>query len=373
MIFRFSAKNSADLFFLSLVIILVIFGLVMLASASSDISRLRFGDSFYYLRHQILYGLLFGILGFVFGFFIDLHFLEKLAPFLLILGLIFLILVFTPLGFKSGGSERWLNISSFSFQPAEFLKLAFLTYLSAWLSQKQWRSKNWSQGFLPFLFLTATFSVLLFLQPATTTAIIILVSSLITYFTAGAKIKFMAVFVLTFFLIVSLFVALTPYRLKRISSWLTNVKDQNTDIFGSGYHLNQALIAIGSGRLFGVGYGQSTTKINYLPEAIGDSIFAVIAEELGFVGSVGLILLFLLFIWRGMFIAQRAPDYFSRYLTIAFVSLIGFQAFVNISANIGLIPLTGVPLPFISYGGTSLAVFLTMSGIILNISKWQKR
>jgi len=371
MIFRFSSKSSPDYFFLEILLVLIIFGLVMLTSASSDIGRLRFGDSYYYIKHQLLYGLLLGIIGFLIGLFIDFRFLEKLAPLFLILSIISLILVFTPLGFKSGGSERWLSLGPLSFQPGELLKLTFLIYLSSWLSRNLKRSKSFTQGFLPFLFLAAIVSLLLFLQPATTTAIIILAASLIMYFTAGAKIKFLVALVLVTLLGVAVLITVTPYRFQRITSWLTSFKGQNADILGKGYHLNQALIAIGSGRIFGVGYGQSTTKINYLPGSIDDSIFAVIAEELGFVGSAGLVFLFLLFIWRGINIAAAAPDNFSRYLVTSFISLIGLQAFINIGAISGLIPLTGIPLPFISYGGTALAVFLTMSGIILNISRWR--
>jgi len=153
--------------------------------------------------------------------------------------------------------------------------------------------------------------------------------------------------------------------LERVLTFLNPERDP----LGAGYHLNQALITIGSGSWFGVGYGQSTTKLKYLPEPIGDSIFAVIAEELGFIGALSLVIIFLLFIWRGFHIARKAPDNFSRWLALGFTSLIGIQAFINIAAISGFFPLTGVPLPFISYGGTALAVFLTMSGLIVNISR----
>jgi cell division protein FtsW len=188
------------------------------------------------------------------------------------------------------------------------------------------------------------------------------------YFMAGARMSFLIIAVLIAAITVSLLVYFTPYRFKRVLAFI----NPEIDPLGSSYHINQAKIAIGAGGLFGVGFGQSTTKLKFLPEPIGDSIFAVIAEELGFVGAVAVVLAFLIFVWRGLRIAKGAPDTFSRVLTAGFVSVIGLQAFVNIAAISGLIPLSGVPLPFISYGGTALAVFLTIAGIIANISKYSR-
>lgn len=361
-------KNPPDYFFLSLILLLVVFGFVMLTSASSDLAKIRFGDSYYYLRHQLIYGLAIGIVGFLAGFFIYYRAWEKLSLVLLLLSLFLLVLVFTPLGLKIYGSERWLNVFGVTVQPGELIKLSFLIYLSAWVSRSRIRGRSLKEGLLPFLFLIGIVSLLLIMQPSTTTAVIIFGTSLLTYFTAGAKFKFLIASLFLCVLAFSLIVYFTPYRLERVMSFL----NPDSDELGKTYHINQALIAIGSGGISGVGFGESTTKLKYLPEPITDSIFAIIGEETGFLGSLFLVLLFFVLVSRGLIIAKRAPDNFGRLLATSFISLVGLQAFVNIGAISGLLPLTGVPLPFISYGGTALAVFLTMSGIMLNISRYRR-
>lgn len=362
------SKTNPDYVFLGFIAILTIFGLVMLASASSDLAKIRFGDSYYYLKHQLLYGFLVGAVGFFVGSVVHYRVWEKLALPILLVGVILLILVFTPLGLKIYGSERWLNIGGVTLQPGELMKLSFLVYLSAWISRNRLRGKSWAAGLMPFLFLVGVVSFLLLMQPSTTTAIIIFGSSLLTYFTAGARFRFLIVSILLCVLAFSIIVYFTPYRLERITSFLNPTVDE----LGKAYHINQALLAIGSGGFSGVGFGRSTTKLSYLPEPLSDSIFAVIAEELGFLGSSFLVILFLLFVWRGLNIAKHSTDSFGRLLATGFTSLIGLQAFINIGAISGLLPLTGVPLPFISYGGTSLAVFLTMGGIVFNVSKYRR-
>lgn len=361
-------KNPPDYVFIIIVGILVVFGLVMLSSASSDLAKVRFGDSYFYLKHQIFYGLSMGILGFLATSFIYYHRLRKLATILLFLNIIAMILVFTPLGLNAKGATRWLDLGGFSFQPGETIKLTFLIYMASWLSKSKYRSKSFSEGLLPFMFLLGIVMVLLLAQPSTTTAVILFAASLLMYFTAGAKFRFIVAIALLVALGLSVLIYTTPYRMERILTFF----NPSIDELGSSYQINQALTAIGSGGIFGVGYGKSTTKINYLPEPIGDSIFAVIGEELGLFGSGFLIMLFLAFTWRGLSIARNARDNFGRLLTISFVSLISIQASINMGAISGLIPLTGVPLPFISYGGTALAVFLIMSGIIVNISRYRK-
>ncbi|MDI6734305.1 MAG: putative lipid II flippase FtsW [Patescibacteria group bacterium] len=365
---RFStSKSFADPFFVILLFILVIFGLVMLTSASSDLAKIKFGDSYYYLKHQLLYGLSAGLVGFFIGVFVYYRHWQKLALPILIVSLITLVLIFSPLGSSIKGGDRWLNIGGFSFQPSELLKLTFFIYLASWISKNESRSKSFSQGFLPFLVLVGSVIILLLLQPSTSTAVLIFLASILMYFTAGAKIRFLAIAILVAALGITLVVYFSPYRMQRILTFINPEVDQ----LGSSYHINQAQTAIGSGGLKGVGFGQSTTKLNFLPEPIGDSIFAVIGEEFGFIGSISVVFIFLLFIWRGIMIAKSIADPFGRMLTTGFTSLIGLQVFVNIGAISGLIPLTGVPLPFVSYGGTALAIFLTMSGIIVNISKYR--
>ena len=365
-----SRKASApDYVFLGVVAFLVVFGLVMLTSASSDLAAARFGNSYYYLTHQLLFGLLPGLIGFCVGFFVYYRHWERWATVILIASIVLLILVFTPLGHAEKGATRWLSIGSFTFQPSELLKLTFFIYLASWISRNEARRKSFSEGFLPFMLLVVGVVVLLIVQPATTVAILIFAASLGMYFTAGGRFSFIVVAVLIAGLGISLLIAVTPYRMQRILTFL----HPNSDTQASGYQITQAQNAIGSGRLLGVGFGKSTTKLKYLPEPIGDSIFAVIAEELGFVGATAVVLAFLFLVLRGLRIARGAPDEFSRLLVTSFTVVLGLQAFVNMGAISGIIPLTGVPLPFVSYGGTALAVFLTMCGVIANISRHSRK
>lgn len=344
---------------------LVIFGLLALASASSNLGQAKFGDSFYYLKHQVLTGLVVGIFGFFVAYKVYYRRYQKLAVVLLLVSIALTALVFTPLGLKAGGAERWVQIGPVTFQPAEFLKLTVIIYFAAWLAGQTDRNKSFLKGFLPFFVVLGAVAGLLLRQPTTTTVVIIAVSALVLYFVSGAKLSYVAAVGMVGVLILAGAVLITPYRFQRIANFL----DPGANPLGGGYHINQAQIAIGSGKILGVGYGQSTTKINYLPEPIGDSIFAVVAEELGFVGSVALVSVFLLLILRILLLARSINDRFGKLLLVGFGTLISLQVFINIGAISGILPLTGVPLPFISYGGTSLAVFMTMGGIIANISR----
>lgn len=345
---------------------LVVFGLVVLASASSHLGQTKFNDSFYYLKHQIFYGLSIGLLGFFAGYKIYYRRYQKIAFILLLISILALALVFTSLGFKAGGAERWVKMGPITFQPGELLKLTFIMYLAAWLAGRGERQKSFLSGFLPFFVVIATIGALLFKQPATTTVVIIIISALVIYFVSGAKLFYIAATGALGVIAVGALIYFTPYRLERIVNFL----EPNANPLAGGYHINQALIAIGSGGLAGVGFGQSTTKIQYLPEPIGDSIFAVMAEELGFIGSLALLSIFTVLILKTLFLARKTKDRFGKLLLVGFGTLISLQVFVNIAAISGLIPLTGIPLPFISYGGTALAVFMMMGGIVVNISKY---
>ena len=367
---RISKPTSPpDYLFLAAIIILVVFGFVMLASASSDLAKDRFGDGYYYIKHQAINGFVIGILGFLTGLLVYYRRWERLAVSLLVVNIILLILVFTPLGLSSKGAARWLEFGSFSFQPSEVLKLTFLIYIAAWIVSGRKRNKSFSEGLLPFVVIVAVIAFILFKQPSTTIAALIFFTSIIMYFAAGARFSFLAIFFALGAIGFSLVVYLTPYRFARI---ITYIKPESANSLAEGYHINQALTAIGSGGLFGTGYGRSTTKLHYLPEPIGDSIFAVIGEELGFAGSLAFLFLFFFLIWRGFMIVRQTTEKFGKTLVIGFTSIMALQSFVNIGAVSGLLPLTGVPLPFVSFGGTSLAVFLTMGGIILNVSRYRR-
>ncbi|MDP3975098.1 MAG: putative peptidoglycan glycosyltransferase FtsW [Candidatus Jorgensenbacteria bacterium] len=359
------SRALPDFAFLGAAFALTIFGLVMLASASSDLALSRFGESYYYLVHQLTNGVIVGLGGFLLGAFVYYRTWEKFAIPLLAIGILALLLVFTPLGYGVTGGERWVSFGTFSFQPGELIKLTLIIYLASWLSKTRARGESMTEGLLPFVFLLGGIIVLLLLQPSTSTAVILSLAALILYFLGGARLHFIFLIGLVVILGFSLLVYFTPYRLDRVLTLL----DPSIDPLGISYQANEAKLAIGSGGLTGVGFGKSTAKFGGLPETFGDSIFAIVGEEFGFVGGILLLALFLILILRGLVIAKRAPDAFGRLVTVGFIAVIGLQAFVNIAAISGLIPLTGVPLPFISYGGTALAVFLTMTGIVVNISR----
>jgi cell division protein FtsW len=361
-----NTAGSPDAFFLAVVVALLVFGLAMLASASSDLGKTLFNNSYYYLEHQIEFGLTLGGLGFAVGYFVPYQQFKKIAFPMLIISIACLALVFTKLGSTINETNRWLRLGPLSFQPAELMKLTYLIYLAAWLSNtKINRTKDLQSGFLPFALVSGLIAILLLLQPATSTVFILLASGLAVYFVSGAPVKYILGIVAVGVIGVGLLIAVTPYRLSRITGFL----HQGANTQGQNFQLNQSLIAIGAGGTVGQGYGQSTTK-SILPDPIDDSIFAVVAEELGFVGAGALIALFCMYTFRLYWLARKTGDRFGRLLLIGFGTVVALQAFVNMASISGIIPLTGVPLPFVSYGGTALAVFLTMSGIALNVSRY---
>jgi cell division protein FtsW len=364
---RRTRAGSPDYFLMAVFAILFIFGLAMLASASSDLGKMQFNNSYYYIEHQLLYGVSIGIVGFLVAYKVNYQKWRKVAFVLLLISLVFLVLVFTPLGSLVNSTNRWLRFGPVSFQPAELMKLTYIMYLAAWLANTRFkRSTDFQSGLLPFAIVSGLIGILLILQPATSTVAILLVSGLVVYFVSGAPLKYIFGIIGVALVLVTAVIAVTPYRRARIEGFL----DKSSNTQGQNYQVDQALIAIGSGGVTGVGYGQSATKASYLPAPIDDSIFAVIAEELGFIGASFLVLLFALLTFRLFWLARNMSDQFGRLLLIGFGTVIALQAFVNMASISGIIPLTGVPLPFVSYGGTALAIFITMAGITLNISKY---
>ncbi len=363
---KVKSKARSDYLIMTCLALLVAFGLAMLASASSHLGTTKFGDPYYYLKHQLIYGLSIGLIGYFIMSKIYYRRLEKYALVALIISIGLLALVFTPLGVQAKGAARWLALGPITFQPSEIVKLTFIIYLAAWLSGEREREKKLWTGFLPFLLVLGLIAGLLLYQPSTSAAAIFIFTALAVYFAGGARLRYLTLIGITALLGLLLIIYLTPYRWERILSFL----EPETNLETTGFHRSQALIAIGSGGLKGVGFGQSTTKISYLPEPIGDSIFAVAAEEFGFIGSSVIILIFFILVLRIFLLARRCPDKFGQLLLTGFGILIAIQTFIHVGAISGLLPLTGTPLPFVSYGGTALAVFMTMGGIIVNISKY---
>ena len=363
-------KNTIDRKLLYTLFALIIFGLIMIASAGISVSRVRFGDPYYFFKHQLLYGVLPGLAVLYVTQKINYNFWKKISFPFFIVSLILLVMVFVP-GFESRiyGASRWLKLGIFSFQPSEMLKLSIIIYLAAWLESRNEKVSDFYEGLVPFFSIVGIISFLLIKQPDIGTLGAIILIAVSIFFVSGAKLKHLILMGTAGIGVFLVLIKTEAYRLNRLLVFLHPELDPR----GVGYQINQALLAIGSGGVFGVGLGHSLQKFNYLPEPVGDSIFAIIGEELGLVGCLFLLGLFIYLAIRALRIAKSAPDQFSRLMATGIVSWIIFQAFINIAAISGLMPLTGIPLPFISYGGTSIIFLLAAMGILLNISKYANK
>lgn len=349
---------------------LVVFGLAMLASASWPLGFDSHADGYFFIKHQIFSGLLPGIVACLVAYNVPYEYYRKYARHMLLLSVLLLVLVFVPgIGSSLGTfSHSWIYLGVFSFQPSEIVKLTFLIYLSAWMEgRSKQEMKDVTQGLIPFLTVLGVIMGLLVLQPDTGSMAIIVLMSLSVYFVAGAPLRYFG-FIGALGIGASAILLHSEYRAERVLTFLHPELDPQ----GVGYHINQALLAVGSGGFFGRGYGHSLQKFQYLPEVVGDSIFAVLAEEFGFVFTVAFVVFYAAFLLRGLKIAERAPDPFGRYLATGIMVWFGLQAFFNMGAMLHLLPITGVPFPFVSYGGTSLVVCMTAAGVVLNISKYMK-
>jgi len=347
--------------------LILIFGLVVLTSASSATGFEKFNDSYFFIKQQLLHGFLPGIILLMLTATINYKKWKKFIMPLFGISVVLLISVFLPgIGAEYGGAKSWINLGSLSFQPSELVKLTFLLYLCIWLSRRDKKDiQHFSTGFLSFIFILLIISVLMALQPDIGTLFVILCTSIIVYFAAGAKFSHLLAIAAGGAGLILLLIKLSPYRAARVTTFLHPELDPQ----GIGYHINQAFLAIGSGGLFGRGFGHSRQKFQYLPEVTGDSIFAIICEELGYLFALLLIVLFILLFFRILKIAEKCADPFGRLVAIGIGSWFVVQAFINISAMIGLAPLTGIPLPFVSHGGTALAIGMAAFGIIINISR----
>lgn len=341
----------------------------MLASASSVISFEKFGDSNYLLKHQLLIGVSLGVLGFLITSRVDYHYWRKFAFPLLAFNILLLLGVFIPgIGYEFGGARRWIQIGPELFQPTELLKLTFILYLATLFAKNKEGIKDAAYGLVPFIVIVGLTAFLIMLQPDMGTMVAIAVVGFVIFYLAGAPFKHLSMLVGAAVVLFFGLIKLAPYRAARLTVFLNPALDPQ----GIGYQINQALLAIGSGGIFGLGLGHSRQKYLYLPEVTGDSIFAVIAEELGFIFAGVLIALFLWFMIRGLKTARMAPDDFGRLIAGGITAWIVMQAFINIAAMVTLIPLTGIPLPFVSYGSSALATSLIAVGVLVNISKQTK-
>src|SRR3989339_377836 len=357
--------HQPDFVLLATVGLLLFFGLVFLSSASANLGFYRYEDTYRFLKQQIIHGVLPGLLFFYLAVRINYQHYRNLAWLGLIVSFILLILVFLTSLSGDFSAQSWIILGGVSFQPAELVKLFLIIFLAFWFEKKGAEVKDFKKTTIPFLIIVGLISFLIIKQPDIGTLAIISVTSLVMYYIAGAKLNHLAVIIAAGLLGLVVMIKAAPYRMNRIIAWL------NTDIDpqGIGWQIKQSLIAVGSGGWFGLGIGSSRQK-SYLPQPANDSIFAVIAEEIGFLFSVALIILFIVLIHRGFQIARQSDDDFAKLLAIGIITWLSLQIFINIGGMIKLMPMTGVPLPFISLGGSNLAVTLLAIGILTNISKF---
>ncbi|MBU0597233.1 putative lipid II flippase FtsW [Patescibacteria group bacterium] len=365
-----SERGKADYVLLLYFIILLIFGLIMLTSASSPVGYAQFGDKYFFIKRQLLYGVIPGLVAFFVFAKLDYKILKKYSLSIFIGLVSLLVLVFIPgIGSDLGTSTNsWIMIAGRSFQPAEFAKLGLVIFLSAYLAKVGKDIVDPKLGFLPSLMFGMIPVVLIVLQPDIGTVSILFAILFGLIFIAGAKLWHMGALAIVGVIGLILMVLVAPYRAARLTTFLHPELDPQ----GIGYHINQAYLAVGSGGFFGLGLGHSRQKYQYLPEVHADSIYAVIAEEMGFLFSGALIVLLILIASRSLQIAKRAPDKFCQLLVAGIIIWFMSQSFLNIGAMVGLTPLTGVPLPFVSHGGTALMVSMAGVGILINVSKLTK-
>jgi len=361
------ARHHSDRSLLITVFGLVLFGLVMVYSSSIVIATLPpFADSTFFVKKQLVAAVI-GIILMLIMANIDYRIWKKWASLMLGITLLLLISVFF---FSSGeilGAHRWITVAGQTFQPSELAKLSFIVYTAAWLVRQEREIKNVRATFIPFLLVLALISVLMLMEPDFGTLMIIMMPVLAIYYVAGMTFKQFLI-LLSVGVIAGAAVLSTPYRRARVETFINPTS--STDQSGSSYHINQISIAIGSGGMWGRGFGKSKQKLLFLPEPYTDSIFAITVEELGAVRSLLLILVLCYLIYRGYRVASLSADLFGRLLAIGITTWFAFQAMINLGSMLHLVPLVGVPLPFISYGGSNLMISLMAIGVLLNVSRY---
>ncbi|HOM68473.1 MAG TPA: putative lipid II flippase FtsW [Candidatus Paceibacterota bacterium] len=361
--------HNPDTLLMILLAIFLILGLFTLYNASSFKGETTFNDPLYYLKRQLLF-LGVGIIGGIILYFIKLNFLKKYSLWIIILGFASMLLVFVPgLGIELNGARRWIELGNFTIQPSEFFKLALIIYLASFFSKNQAKINNFANTILPFLIIIIISSGILILQSSLGVLVITVLIAFSILFTAGVSWKNLILITVPVFILLLIFAIVEPYRFERIIAF----RNPEQDIEGARYQVTQSLIGIGSGGLRGVGLGNSKQKYAFLPEAMNDTIFAIWAEETGFMGVSILLISIGLFIYQGFKIARLNREMFNKLLAGGITFWIGFQFLFNIMVNLDLLPVSGIPLPFFSYGGSSLISCLWAYALLLNVSKYSKK
>lgn len=364
------AREHADRILFSTILFLVVGGIFIFLSASLGLlagDGAEFGDV---AKNQLILGLGGGGIAFLIGLSLSYKIWRKFALYIFIAAVIMTFLVFVPhLGISLNGARRWIAIGPFTFQPIEFLKIAYILYLAAFFSGVKSKVQDIRFGLVPYLIITGIVGVALLLQPDTDGFMIIAASGLAMFIAAGAKWRDLLILVLVGILGAGLIIATRPYIASRVMTFL----HPSSDPHGSSYQIQQSLLAVGAGEIFGRGFGQSIQKFGKLPEPISDSIFSVFSEEFGFIGSAALVIAYLIFALRGLWVSARAPDLFGGLVALGIVILITSESYLNIAAMLGVFPLSGLPLVFISHGGSALFMSLASAGILLSVSRSVRR
>ncbi|HYE89707.1 MAG TPA: putative lipid II flippase FtsW [Terriglobales bacterium] len=358
-------KLAPDVWLFAVALVLLSTGVVMIYSASAIVAADRFRDPYFFLKRQVFWAAL-GCGALWVALRTDYRRLEKLVPWLLGLAVVLLLLVLIPgIGVSINGSRRWLRLGPLSFQPAELAKLALVLYLAAFLARKREQLDDVWQGIVPPLAVGAVLASLVLLQPDLGNAVTLLVLTVGLLYLAGARTSWLAMLAIPALPLAALAVWMAPYRMRRVFAFLDPWQDPR----GSGFQIIQSWLGFGSGGVFGRGIGESKQKLFYLPEAHTDFIFSIVGEELGFVGAVTVVALFAVLVWRGLRIGLRAQEPFGAYLALGITVLVATQTLVNLGVVTGLLPTKGLPLPFLSFGGSALLVTMAATGVLLNISQ----
>jgi cell division protein FtsW len=358
-------KLAPDVWLFGVAIILLAAGVVMVYSASAIVAADRFQDPYFFLKKQVFWALI-GAGCLWMAIRLDYRRLEHLVlPLLIFAGVLLVLVLVSPFGQAINGTRRWIRLGPVSFQPAELAKLALVLYLAAFLAKKGEAIAEFRRGLLPPLAVAGTLAALVLAQPDLGTCLTLVTLTFTLLFLAGGRVRHLGLIFLAALPTLALAIWVAPYRVRRIIAFL----DPWSDPRGSGFQIIQSWLALGNGGVFGQGIGASRQKLFYLPESHTDFIFAIVGEELGFVGATTIVALFAILIWRGFRIGLRAPDPFGGYLAIGITVLIATQTLVNLGVVTGLLPTKGLPLPFISFGGSALLVTLLSTGVLLNISQ----
>ena len=360
-------KSKANIKLVILVVILTLFGMLMIYSASSYSADVNYGDSFYFVKKQA-FGLLIG-LGIMMGaFFFDYHKYQKLRWYILGIGLIMLVLVFIPgISISNYGARRWIGFGGFSIQSSEIAKFAFVIFAASYMSKNYQKMKTF-KGFIPVVLAGGLTCLLILLEPNLSVTLCVGMVMLSMLVIGGINMKWFIAILIPALLLVPILIIIEPYRLQRLVAFI-NPWENPVD---EGYQLIQSLYSLGAGGFFGVGLFNSRQKYLFLPFSESDFIFSIIGEEFGFFGCLLVCLIYVLIIAQGLKISLRAKDRLGSYLAFGITAVIAFQVLINIAVVTGSIPPTGIPLPFVSAGGTSLMVFLGAVGVLLNIDKQSK-